>query len=64
MQSACIESLLNSLADFLGDEMSGNLFDRDRQIRAYEKIVANCDGTSGEKIHQLISERYGQYTDI
>lgn len=54
MQYACIENAFNSLENFLDGAVSGNLFERDRQIRAYGQIAANCDGTSGEKIHRFI----------
>ena len=51
---ACRENAFNSLPNFLDGEITGNQFDKDKSIRAYEKITANNDGTSGEKIYQFI----------
>lgn len=53
-QYACMESAFNTLGDFLDGKITGEPFDRERQIRAYESIAANHDGTCGEKIHQFV----------
>ena len=54
LQYACDENADNALSDFLDGNITGNAFDRERQIQAYSKIVANNDGTCGEKTHQFI----------
>lgn len=54
MQYACDEGAFNSLEDLLDGRISGGAFDRERQLRAYERIAANNDGTCGEKVHGFI----------
>lgn len=54
LQYGCGGSYFNSLGRFLDGIVVGNPFDRERQLRAYEKIAANNDGTCGEKIYQTI----------
>jgi hypothetical protein len=54
LQYACEENALNTLIDFLDGTITGNAFDREKQIQAYGSIVANCDGTCGKKTHQYI----------
>lgn len=54
MQYACMENAFNSLPDFLAGKTTGNLFDRDRAIRAFGKAAANLDGTSGDKIYEFM----------
>lgn len=56
MQYACVENAFNSLADLLDGNISGQPFDRDRQLRAYGKIAANNDGTCGEKVHRFVCD--------
>ncbi len=57
LRYAGLENAFNSLPNFLDGNISGNLFDRERQIRAYGEIAANYDGTSGEKIHSFMREK-------
>lgn len=54
MQYGCQENAFNSLTNFLDGKITGNSFDRERQMEAYRKLAANSDGTSGEKIHQFV----------
>lgn len=54
MQYCINEDSFNSLKDFLDDRITGNQFDRERQIKAFSKINADMDGTCGQKIHQFI----------
>lgn len=54
MQYACEEGAFNSLEDLLDGAISGNAFDRERQLQAYGKIAANNDGTCGEKVHEFL----------
>lgn len=55
LRYACQETALNSLKDFLDGKIHGNAFDRERQIRAYEAIAANADGSCGEKVYQFVN---------
>lgn len=57
LQYACLENAINPLGKFLDGDIAGNLFDRTRQIRAYEKIAVNNDGTSGKKIYRFVREK-------
>ena len=59
LQYACDESAVNSLFDFLDGNITGNAFDKERQIQAYSKIAANNDGTCGCKTHQFICQQVG-----
>ncbi|MBQ7497488.1 MAG: hypothetical protein IJU00_06610, partial [Selenomonas sp.] len=52
----CWEDAFNSLQDFVDNNISGNQFDRDKQLAAYSKIAANNDGTAGEKIYAYIRD--------
>lgn len=54
---ACRENAFNTLERFLDDDIIGNVFDKNRQIRAYGSIASNYDGTSGEKIYQFVKSR-------
>ena len=49
----CNEDAFNSLKDFVDDNISGNKFDKEKQLAAYETIAANL-GYSGEKIYDFI----------
>lgn len=57
MQYCCVENAFNSLSDFLEDRITGNPFDRDRAIRAFGKVAANIDGTSGDKIYEVVRNK-------
>lgn len=48
------ESAFNSLKDFLDGNITGNLFDRERQIESFSKVNANTDGTCGKNIHNFV----------
>ncbi len=58
LQYACEENALNSLEDFLSDNITGGVFDQKAQIRAFCGIAANYDGTSGEKIYEFVRNRW------
>ena len=51
---ACQENAFNSLTDFLDGRITGDPFDKERQIQAFSEIAANPDGSSGEKIYQFV----------
>lgn len=50
------ESAFNSLNDLLDETITGNPFDKERQIKAFSKINANTSGTCGEQIHKTVCE--------
>lgn len=54
LQYACREDTFYSLKDFLDGTIIGASFEQERQLRAYSSIIANGDGTCGEKIHEFI----------
>lgn len=54
LQYALVENAFNSLEDFLDGRITGNPFDRERQIKAFLKINADTEGRCGEKVHQFI----------
>ncbi len=49
----CMEDAFNTLPDFIDGKITGSPHDKARQIRAFEAIAANPDGTAGEKIYQF-----------
>ena len=51
---SCSENALNSLPDFLDGKIVGGAFSRDRQLAAYRKMIANNDGSCGEKVHRAM----------
>ena len=55
---ACQENAFNTLRRFLNDDIIGNVFSKEQQIAAYGSIVANNDGSSGEKVHEFIKNRF------
>ena len=57
MQYCLNENAFNSLKDFLDGNITGNPFDRERQIRAFSKINAAADGGCGERIYRFICEK-------
>lgn len=57
LQYACDENTFNTLTDFLDGNITGGVFDKEKQIRAFSQIAANNDGTCGEKTHQFICQR-------
>ncbi len=54
LQYACEENAFNTLPDFLDGNISGNVFDKNKQIQAFARIAANNDGTCGEKTHRFV----------
>lgn len=53
---ACCENSFNSLSDFLDGNITGNQFDKDRQIRGFSQIAAN-PGSSGELIYRFMKNK-------
>lgn len=56
MMYSCMENAFNSLTDLLEDRITGQPYDRDKQMQSYGEIAANSDGTCGEKIYLFIKE--------
>lgn len=54
MQYCLKESAFNSLKDLLDDSITGNLFDKERQLKAFAKINANTNGTCGRNVYEFV----------
>lgn len=54
MQYCLNENAFNSLKDLLDGNITGNRFDRERQLRAFSKVNANTDGTCGRNIYSFV----------
>lgn len=48
------ENALNSLENLLDDDIGGNQFDKERQLKAFAKINANTDGTCGRNVYEFV----------
>lgn len=57
---ACQENSFHTLQDFLDGKLPGEPHDRERQLRDYQKIVVNHDGTAGEKIYHFALEKLSE----
>ncbi len=55
---SCRESALNSLENFLNDSLTGNQFNKEKQLTEFRKIAANSDGSCGSKIHQYSMQKH------
>jgi len=54
MQYCLNENAFNSLKNLLDGNITGNSFDRDRQLRAFSKVNANTDGTCGRNVYGFV----------
>lgn len=54
MQYCLNESAFNSLEDFLDGSITGERFNRDRQIKAFSKVNADAEGACGENVYQFV----------
>ena len=54
LRYCCYENSFNSIRNFLDGKITGNQFDRNRQMIEYREIAANNDGTCGAKIHEFM----------
>lgn len=54
MQYCLIENAFNSLKNLLDGDITGNLFDKERQLKAYARINANIDGTCGRNVYEFV----------
>jgi len=57
MQYCLNENAFNSLKDLLDGNITGNPFDRERQLRAFSKINADTDGTCGRNVYDFVKGR-------
>ena len=55
----CHENAFNSLKDLLDGNIHGKSFAKEKQLKAYEDIAVNNDGTAGEKIFAYAKQRLG-----
>lgn len=54
LQYCLKENAFNSLKDLLDDKITGNLFDRERQLRNFARINANTEGTCGQNVYAFV----------
>lgn len=54
MQYCLKENAFNSLKDLLDGDITGNQFDKERQLKAFSKINANTDGTCGRNVYEFV----------
>lgn len=53
--SYCLEeNAFNSLKDLLDGNVTGNAYDKERQIKEFAKINASTDGTCGKRIYDVV----------
>ena len=57
MQYCLNESAFHSLKDLLDDNITGEAFDRERQIKAFSRVNVNTDGTCGRNVYNFVKER-------
>ena len=57
LQYCLNENALNSLKDLLDGHVTGNPFDRERQLKAFSKINANTDGSCGRTVYEFVKEK-------
>lgn len=54
MQYCLNENAFNSLRDFLDSNITGEPFDRKRQIQAFSKINADTEGICGQNVYRFV----------
>ena len=57
MQYCLNESAFHSLKDLLDDNITGEAFDRERQIKAFSRVNVNTDGTCGINVYNFTREK-------
>ena len=53
----CYEGVFRTLKKLLDDKLPGKKFDREAQLKSYEKFNASMDGRAGEKIYQFVKQK-------
>ncbi len=54
MPYCCKEDLYNTLEDIVTDNIHGEQFDKEKQIKAYQPVNTSPDGDCGEKVYRQI----------
>lgn len=54
LKYCCHENSFNSLKNFLDGNITGNQFDKDKQLKAYREIASNSDGSCGQKLYKKL----------
>lgn len=54
LQYCLKENAFNSLKDLLDDNITGNQFDKERQLKAFAKVNVNTDGTCGKNVYEFL----------
>lgn len=57
LQYCLSENAFNSLKSLLDGKITGNPFDRERQLRAYAKVNANTEGTCGQNVYAFVKDK-------
>lgn len=57
LQYCLTENAFNSLKDLLDNNITGNQFDRERQLKAFSKINVNTDGTCGKNVYECVKKK-------
>lgn len=57
LQYCLNENAFNSLKNLLDDKITGNPFDRERQLRAYARVNANTEGTCGQNVYTFVKDK-------
>lgn len=57
MQYCLNENAFNSLKDLLDDNITGQTFDKERQIRAFSKVNADTEGTCGRNVYRFVKKK-------
>lgn len=53
----CYEGAFQTLVKLLDNELPGQKFDSEEQLKSYEKFNASMDGRAGEKIYQFVKQK-------
>lgn len=56
MQYCCNENSFNSLKDFIDEKITGNQFNKEKQLAAFSKINASIHGDCGRKVYRFVME--------
>ena len=53
----CYEGVFQTLKNLLDDELPGKKFDRETQLKIYEKFNAAMEGNAGDNIYQFVKKK-------
>ena len=56
LRYGCYENAFQTLSMFLSGDICGNAHTNKEQLKAYEDIFTNADGTCGKKVHAFIMQ--------